>query len=152
MLNHVFRTDIFWFDRFLVGLMEGGVVRPCCKPPHPPTPILLYITSRFAYMKHLFLLTTHGNFAVLNFKLRVQTNYPLAWMLFFCIATAFPTSSRMKTVCFCWVWKLSNDACPCNLFPSASFLTQSNWLKKKANQSPISLCLERSPGNEVDAH
>ena len=65
-----------------------------------------------------------------------QTNYPLAWMFFFCtLATAFPTSYCMKTVCSCWVWKLSNDACPLNLVPSASFLTQSDWLEKKADQS-----------------
>ena len=65
-----------------------------------------------------------------------QTNYPLAWMFFFCtLATAFPTSYCMKTVCSCWVWKLSNDACPLNLVPSASFLTQSDWLEKKSDQS-----------------
>ena len=31
--------------------VDGGAVRPCCKLPHH---VLLYITSRFAYMKHLF--------------------------------------------------------------------------------------------------
>ena len=49
-------------------------------------------------------------------------------------ATAFPTSYHMKTVCSCWVWKLSNDACPLNLVPSAFFLTQNDWLEKKADQ------------------
>ena len=44
-------------------------------------------------------MTTHSNFSVLNFKLGVQTNYPLAQMFFFCtLATAFPTFHRMKTV------------------------------------------------------
>ena len=83
-----------------------------------------------------FLLTTHCNFSVLNFKLGVQTNYPLAWMFFFCtLATAFPTSYCMKTVCSCWVWKLDNDACSLNLVPSASFLMQSDRLEKKVYQS-----------------
>ena len=86
-------------------------------------------------------MTTHSNFSVLNFKLGVQTNYPLAWMFFFrTLATAFPTSYRMKTVCSCWVWKLSNDACPLNLVPSASFLTQSDWLEMTADQS---LCIKK---------
>ena len=75
-------------------------------------------------------MTTHSNFFVLNLKLGVQTNCPLAWMFFLTLATAFP----MKTVCSCWIWKLSNDACPLNLIHSASFLTQSNWLEKKSYQ------------------
>ena len=126
MLNHVFRTDIFWFDRFLVGLMEGGVVRPCCKPPHPPTPILLYITSRFAYMKHLFC----WKFILIFLYLTS------AWMFLFCtLATGFPISTVWKLVFSCWVWKLSKDACPLNFILSASFLVQSDWLEKKVYQS-----------------
>ena len=93
-----------------------------------PPAILLYIISRFAYIKYFFL-TTHSNFSVLNLKLGVQTNCPLAQMFFFCtLASAFPTSYYMKTVCSCWIWKLSNDACSLSLVPSASFLTQSDWL------------------------
>ena len=100
-------------------------------------PILPYITCRF---ETLFLLTTYSNFSVLNYKLGLQTNYPLAQMFFFTVATAYPTSccmsihycwvfnsTRTKPVCSCLVWKLSNDACPLNLIPSASFLMQSNW-------------------------
>ena len=45
-----------------------------------------------------FLLTTHSISFALNFSLRVQTNYTLALMFFFHIATAFPTSYRIKTV------------------------------------------------------
>ena len=60
-----------------------------------------------------FLLTTHTNFSVLNFKLGVQANYPLARVFFFhTLATAFPTFYHVKTACSCWVWKFSNDACP----------------------------------------
>ena len=82
-----------------------------------------------------FLLTTHSNFSVLNFKLGVETNYPLAWMFFRTLATAFPTSYHMKTDFFCWVCKLSNDACPLYcVSSSASFLMQSDWLEKKADQ------------------
>ena len=62
----------------------------------------IYITSRFTFMKQLFLLTTNSNFSVLNLKLGLQINYPLAWMFFFhTLAIAFPTSYRMKTVCSC---------------------------------------------------
>ena len=101
----------------------------------------IYITSRFTFMKQLFLLTTHSNFSVLNFKLGLQTSYPLAWMLFFrTLATAFLTSYRMKTICSCWVWKLSSDACQLNLVSSASFLTQSDWFEKKVDQL---LCIRK---------
>ena len=88
----------------------------------PPLCWYIYITSRFACMKYLFLLTTHSNFSVLDFILGVKTNYPLAWVSFFCtLATAFPTSYHMKTVCSCWVWKLSNDSCSLNHVPSALY-------------------------------
>ena len=33
------------------------------------------------------------------------------------------------------VWKLSKDGYPLNFVPGASFLMQSDWLKKKADQS-----------------
>ena len=65
----------------------------------PPPSILLYITSRFAYMKHLFYWQLILIFLYLTSKSGVQTNYPLAWMFFFrTLTTAFPTSYRMKTV------------------------------------------------------
>ena len=59
-----------------------------------------------------------------------------------CELYSLPYSSyyRIKTVCSCWVWKLSNDACPLNLVPSASFLTQCDWLEKKTAQS---LCVRK---------
>ena len=103
-----------------------GAVRPCCEPP-----ILLYITSKFAHIKHLFCWQLILIFLYLT----------SAWMFFFLtLATAFPTSYQMKTVCSCWVWKLSNDACPLNLLPSASFLRQNDWLQKKVDQS---LCVRK---------
>ena len=71
----------------------------------------------------------------LYFELGLQTRYPLAQMLFLrIVVTVFPTSYRMKSVCSCWVWKLSNDACLPNLIPSASFLKQSDSLEEKADQ------------------
>ena len=69
-----------------------------------------------------FLLTTHSSFSALDFKLGVKTNYPLTWMFFFCtLSTAFLTSYHLKIVCSCWVWKLSNHACPLNSVPSALY-------------------------------
>ena len=99
----------------------GGAVRPCCKP------LFCYISLLHSLIQNTFFVDNYSNFSVFNFKLEVQTNYPLAWMFFFCtLATAFPTSYRMKT-CSCWVWKLSYDACPLSLVTNASFLTQSDW-------------------------
>ena len=58
-------------------------------------------------------------------------------MFFFhTLATVFPTPYHIKTVCSCSVLKPSNNACLLNLVPSASLLTQSNWLEKKADQLP----------------
>ena len=87
-----------------------------------------------------------ANFAVFFFffpspMFWAQTNCPFAWMFFFrTLATAFPTTYHMKTDCSCRVWKLSNDACPLKLVPSASFLTQRDKLEKKADQS---LCIRK---------
>ena len=53
-------------------------------------------------------------------------------MFFFHTLATFPTSFHIKTVCSC-TYLL-------NLIPSASFLTQSDWLEKKANQS---LCVRK---------
>ena len=115
------------------GWVWGGI-RPCCKPPY------FAIYHFYIRLYKTTLLTTYSNFSVLNFKLGVQTNCPLAWMFFFrTLATAFPTSYLMKSVCS-WVWKLSYDAFPRNLVTSASFLTQSDWLEKKADQS---LCVRK---------
>ena len=60
-------------------------------PPHPqgdsvfegPTPFQLcpqfcYISLLVSLISSTFLLTTHSNFSVLNFKLGVQTDNPLA--------------------------------------------------------------------------
>ena len=116
---------------------EGALQALAVSHPCPPSN-LLYITSRYAYMKHLFCWRLILIF--LYFKLGVLTYYPLAWMFFFrTLSTAFPTANLMKIVCSCWVWKLSNVACPLNLVPSASFLIQSDWLQK-ADQS---LCVRK---------
>ena len=81
----------------------GGTVNP-----HSKTPSLFcYISLLDRLMWNTFLLTTHSNFSVINFKLGVQTYYPLSWMFFFhTLATAFPTFCHMKSVCSCRVWKL----------------------------------------------
>ena len=72
----------------------GGLAGERCKPP-PPPPILLYITSRFAYMKPLFCWQLILIFLYLT--LGVETNYPLAWMFYFhTLATAFPSSYHLK--------------------------------------------------------
>ena len=69
---------------FATGEFDEVAVRPRCKLP----PILLYITSRFAYMKHFF---------CWQFIL-IFLDFTSAWMFFFrTLATAFPTST---------VWKL----------------------------------------------
>ena len=80
----------------------------------------------------LFLLTIYSNFSGFHFSVNVLLPYS---------SYCFPYFYRMKTVCSCWVWKLSKDACPINLVSSASFLTQSDWLKKKASQS---LCVRKT--------
>ena len=117
----------------------AGGCELCAVSPPPPYFDIYHFYIRL--YETLFLLTTHSNFSVLNFNLKVQENYTLTWMFFFrALATVLPTSYRMKTVCFCWVRKLSNNTCPRNLVPSASFLTQSNWLEKKADQS---LCVRK---------
>ena len=107
---------------------------------HPPPPSLFYYIWLLDLLKWHTFFVDYSNFSALNFKLGVQTNYPLAWMFFFCdLATAFPTSYCMETVCTCWVW--TQQWCmPTQPCPSASFLMQSNWLEKKANQL---LCIRK---------
>ena len=52
------------------------------------------------FFVNLFRMSSH----LLNLKSEGQTKYPSAWIFFFCfLATAFPTSYRMKTVCSFWV-------------------------------------------------
>ena len=120
-----FAAVVFWG--------RGAPKTPAARP--PPYFAIYHFYIGLLY-ETPFLLTTHSKFSVLNFKLGVQTYYPLSWMFFFhTLATVFPTSCHMKTVCSCWVWKLSNDACSLNLVPSVSFLTQRDWLEKKADQS-----------------
>ena len=87
----------------------GGVQAPAVSP---PSPLFCYISLLDWLIWKPFLLITHSNFSVLNFKLGIQTNYPLAQMFFFhTLTAAFPSSYGMKTICSCWVWKLSSDAC-----------------------------------------
>ena len=62
-------------------------------------------------------------------------------MFFFRIlANAFPTFYHIKTVCSCGGLKPSNKTCLISLVLSAFFLTQSDWLEKKADQS---LCITK---------
>ena len=57
--------------------------------------VLKLVFLCFLFSWKTFLLTTHFNFFVLNFKLGVQANYPLAWMfVFHTLAAAFPASYR----------------------------------------------------------
>ena len=80
---------------WVVGGREGGCWN---HPPPPPTYFAIYHFWIRLY-ETPFLMTTHFNFSALRFKLGMQTNYPLAWMFFFhTLATAFPTSYRIKTV------------------------------------------------------
>ena len=103
---------------FAAGGFGGGAVRPCCKPPSPRYAIYHFLIRLY---ETPFLLT-----------ILIFLYLTAAWMFFFrTLATAFPTSN---------VWKLSKNACSLNLVPSASFLTQSNWLKKKADQL---LCIKK---------
>ena len=96
----------------------------------PPPSLFYYIWLLDLLIWHTFFVD-YSNFSALNFKLGVQTNYPLAWMFFFCdLATALST---------CWVW--TQQWCmPTQPCPSASFLMQSNWLEKKADQL---LCIRK---------
>ena len=45
-----------------------------------PPPLILEEGGNYGLYETPFLLTTHPNFFVLNFKLGVQINYPLAWL------------------------------------------------------------------------
>ena len=119
-----------WFRK---NYRIGYGVLPCPSPlwePLPrPTPLFCYISLLdLLNMKHLFCW-------------QLILYLTSAWMFFFCtLANAFPTSYHINTVCSSWVLKPSNNACLLNLVPSASFLTQTNWLEKKADQS---LCIRK---------
>ena len=96
---------------YLFVVFPGDNTEIRCKPLTLYFAIYLCITSRFTYIKHLFC----WQFILIFLYLT------LAWMFFFrTLATAFPTSYRMKTICTCWVLKLSNDACPLNHVLNAS--------------------------------
>ena len=115
-----------------------GCVCPTCLPrPHPP------LSETLPPPKHIFccisLLDSLNMKHLFCWQLILYLTS--TWMFFFCtLANASPTSYHIKTVCFCWVLKPSNNVCLLNLVPSASFLTQSNWLDKKADQS---LCIRK---------
>ena len=119
----------------------------CALEATPPTLFCYMSLLDLLIWNSCFLLTTHSTFSVLNFKLEgVQTNYVLIVLhLYSILASAFHTY-HMKTVCSCWVWKLSNVACPLNLILRASFLMHSDWLEKKANQLLCIRKAERSHG------
>ena len=100
--------------------------RGVCSPPR-----FCYISLLDSLTWNTFFLTIYSNFFILNFSLNVLLPYS---------SYCFPYFYLMKTVCSCWSWKLSNNACSLNLLPSGSFLTQSNWLEKKVDQS---LCVRK---------
>ena len=105
---------------------RGTLYAPAVSSPtHPPFFYLSLLDSLIlnTFFVVLFRMSSHSIFMYI--KLGVETNYPSAWMfLFRTLATTFPTFYCMKTACSFWVWKLSNDACPLNLVPIASFLTR----------------------------
>ena len=114
-----------WCD---ANLAAGGLfffaVRPHVRPPY----FAIYHLDSLSQMKHLFLLKTYSNFSVLNFILNVLLPY---------CSYCFPYFLSFENCLFLltgWVWKLSNNACLLKLIPSASFLTQRHWLKKKVDQ------------------
>ena len=99
------------------------------------TPLFCYISlPRFTYMKQFFC------WQLILIFLYLTSAYFSLNVLLLHSSYCFPYFYRMKTVYSCWVWKLSNDACPLNLVPSGSFLTQSDWLDKKADQL---LCIRK---------
>ena len=81
--NLIWALFLMWASpcdvNFAAGGFDGGAVRP---------PILIYITSRFAYMKHLFCWQS-----ILIFLLYLTS----AWIFFFhALATAFSSSTTWK--------------------------------------------------------
>ena len=117
----------------VLGMGGVGTLRHRYKLPPPHTPLFCYISLLYSLnMNQLFCWQLILIFLYLT----------SAWMFFFhTLATASPTSYHIKTVCSCWVLKPSINACLLNLVPSASFLTQSDWLEKKADQL-LCICKE----------
>ena len=107
-------------------------IRPWYQLSLTATPLFCYISLLDSLnMKHLFCWQVILIFLYLT----------SAWKFFYhTLADGFPTSYHIKTVCSCWVLKSSNNTCLFNLVPSTSFLTQSNWLEKKSEQS---LCIRK---------
>ena len=98
------------------------------------SPLLLfsYITSRFAYMKHLF---CWQFILIFLYLLQIMSADKLSFglnVLLLYSSYCFPYFLLYEN-CSCWVWKLSIVASPLNLIPSAFFITQSDWLEKKAD-------------------
>ena len=116
-----FAAVVFWG--------RGAPKTPAARP--PPYFAIYHFYIGLLY-ETPFLLTTHSKFSVLNFKLGVQTYYPLSWMFFFhTLATVFPTSCQMKTVCSCRVSKLRCMSTePCSPVPTQS--DQSLCVRKEA--------------------
>ena len=113
---------------------EGSYnVRPCYKLPlYPTSSLFCYISLLHSLnMKYLFCWQLILLFVYLTSALK----------FFFCSpANVVTTSYHIKTFCSCWVLRPSNNACLLNLVSTASFLTQSDWLEKKADQS---LCFRK---------
>ena len=123
----------------MVGGAGAGrrAVRPHYSSSPPPLPLFCYISLLdLLNMKHLFC------WQLILILLYLTS----AWMFFFhTLATAFPTSWHIKTFCSCLVWKASNNSSLLNIVSSASLLTQSDWMEKKANQS---FCIRKKAWEE----
>ena len=107
----------------LRGFGDGGAVSPL-------SPYLT--TSRFAYMKHLF---CWQFILIFLYLLQIMSADKLSFglnVLLLYSSYCFPYFLLYEN-CSCWVWKLSIVASPLNLIPSAFFITQSDWLEKKAD-------------------
>ena len=94
----------------------------CCIPLHLP-PLFCYMSLLDLLIGNTFF---DNNLTSLNFKLGVQANYPLAWMFFLALATAYPINANFSKIQ--------------HFVISASFILQSDWLEKKAYQL---LCLRK---------
>ena len=111
--NLIWTSVLTWASLCDANFVAGGFEGRAMWDPTVIPPILLCIISRFASRKHLF-----------------------CWQLVLILPYSSYCFSYFLSYenCSRWVSKLSNDACPLNLVPNASFLMQSNWLEKRANQ------------------
>ena len=100
----------------------GGLWMEVLYTPAPP-PLFCYMSLLDLLIGNTFF---DNNLTSLNFKLGVQANYPLTWMFFLALATAYPINANFSKIQ--------------HFVISASFILQSDWLEKKAYQL---LCLRK---------